>query len=438
MAASLGRLTMGKQWRLDIGAVLVYFALGAMFSAAPRYVSEELDGSKALAGFSVSIFFVAAVLARPVVGRLVDRIGRRPFLVAPPFVLAVLMLCLLGATWVPVVLVVRFLQGLAGSAFYVAAVTTSTDLAPPDRRASAVARLSIAIYLGFALGPAFGEVLLDRGTAWAWPALAALLAAGGLFTATMPESRPEPAADAPAPGKMPLIYRGAVLPGLVLLALGVGYTSITAHSALFARSIGLTSSGALYATFAVSVLLVRLGSGRLADAIGPLRVLYPGIASLACGLLVLSLIPEPVAAVIGVAFVGAGWALVFPAMIALDGRHRARCPAGRRHGIARRLHGHRPGARRLPGGRGRRRTGLRVGLRGAGHAGAVVGDPHDHRRSSGPGPNDLGGPGGRGERGCGALSGQPRSNTLRVGNTSAPAKRLGPTRSRPASANHRR
>ena len=80
MPASLGRLTMGRQWRLDIGAVLVYFALGAMFSAAPRYVSEELDGSKALAGFSVSIFFVAAVLARPVVGRLVDRIGRRPFL----------------------------------------------------------------------------------------------------------------------------------------------------------------------------------------------------------------------------------------------------------------------------------------------------------------------------------------------------------------------
>jgi MFS family permease len=316
MAVSLGRLTMGRQWRLDIGAVLVYFALGAMFSAAPRYVSEELDGSKALAGFSVSIFFVAAVLARPVVGRLVDRIGRRPFLVAPPFVLAVLMLCLLGAKWVPVVLVVRFLQGLAGSAFYVAAVTTSTDLAPPDRRASAVARLSIAIYLGFALGPAFGEVLLDRGIAWAWPALAALLVAGGLFTATMPESRPEPAADAPAPGKMPLIYRGAVLPGLVLLALGVGYTSITAHSALFARSIGLTSSGALYATFAVSVLLVRLGSGRLADTIGPLRVLYPGIASLASGLFVLSLIPEPVAAVIGVALVGAGWALVFPAMIA--------------------------------------------------------------------------------------------------------------------------
>jgi MFS family permease len=311
------RLSMGRQWRLDIGAVLVYFALGAMFSAAPRYVSEELGGSKALAGFSVSIFFVAAVLARPIVGRLVDRVGRRPFLVVPPFVLAALMLCLLGAKWVPVVLVVRFLQGLAGSAFYVAAVTTSTDLAPPDRRASAVARLSIAIYLGFALGPAFGEVLLDRGTAWAWPALAALLVAGGLFTATMPESRPVPDEAAPTPPhRMPLIYRAAVLPGLVLLALGVGYTSVTAHSALYARSIGLTSSGALYATFAVSVLVVRLGSGRLADTVGPLRVLYPGIASLTGGLLVLSLIPEPVAAIVGVALVGTGWALVFPAMIA--------------------------------------------------------------------------------------------------------------------------
>jgi MFS family permease len=304
-----------QQWRLDVGAVLVYFALGAMFSAAPRYVTEDLDGSRALAGLSVSIFFVAAVLSRPVVGRLIDKVGRRPFLAVPPFVLAVLMLCLLGARWVPVVLVIRFLQGLAGSAFYVAAVTTSTDLAPPDRRASAVARLSIAIYLGFAAGPAVGEVLLDQGTGWTWPALAALLVAGGLFTATMPESRPASDGDR-APGRMPLIYRAAVLPGLVLLALGVGYTAITAHSALYARSIGLESSGALYATFALSVLVVRLVSGRLADAVGPLRVLYPGIASLAVGLSTLSLVPEPLAAVVGVALVGTGWALVFPAMIA--------------------------------------------------------------------------------------------------------------------------
>jgi MFS family permease len=71
----------------------------------------------------------------------------------------------------------------------------------------------------------------------------------------------------------------------------------------------------LYVTFAVSVLVVRLGSGRLADAVGPLRVLFPGIASLAAGLSCLALGGRPLTAIIGVALVGTGWALVFPAIV---------------------------------------------------------------------------------------------------------------------------
>jgi MFS family permease len=309
-----------RQWRLDLGAVFIYLALGAMFSATPRFVTEELGGTRAVAGFSVSIFFLAAVLARPVAGRLIDRVGRRPFLVGPPFVMAGVMLCFHGARWVPVVLALRVVQGAAGSAFYVAAVTASTDLAPPERRASAVARLSIAIYVGFACGPALGELLMDRGTATAWTALALVMVVGAAIAATMTETRPP--APAPASGatagdaRQPLLHREAVLPGIVLLALGVGYTSITAHSALYARSIGLGSSGVLYATFAISVLAVRLGSGRLADAVGPVRVIFPGIASLSLGLFVLSLLDRPATAVTGVALVGAGWALVFPAVVA--------------------------------------------------------------------------------------------------------------------------
>ena len=184
---------MSPRLRIDVGAVFVYLALGAMFSAIPRYVTEQLDGSRATAGFAVSVFFVAAVLARPLAGRFVDTRGRRPLLATLPFVIAAAMLALLAATATPVVLVLRFVQGLAGGALYVAAVTAETDLAPPDRRASAVARLSIAIYLGFAVGPALGEALADLGTGWTWPALAGLAAVGGLLTSTVPETRPDPA-----------------------------------------------------------------------------------------------------------------------------------------------------------------------------------------------------------------------------------------------------
>lgn len=307
--------------RLDAAAVFVYLALGTMFTAGPRYVTEHLGGTRAIAGFSVSIFFVAAVLTRPVVGRLVDRHGRRPFLVVPPVAIVVLLFGFHLAHSVPAVLALRFGQGVAGSAFYVAAVTASTDLSPADRRASAVARLSIAIYAGFAFGPLLAEWVFDRGPGTAWTVIGLVAALGAVLAQTLPETRPAGVAATiaarPAGAPRPrLVHPEAVLPGIALLTLGIGYTSVTSQSTLYARSLGLTSSSILYLTFAVSIVVVRLASGRLADRLGPLAVLFPGMAALAAGLLAMAVAGGLPLAVAGVALVGTGWALVFPACTA--------------------------------------------------------------------------------------------------------------------------
>jgi MFS family permease len=314
-------------WRLDLGAVCVYLTLGATFSALPRTVTGELGGSTAVAGFSVSVFFVAAVLARPLAGRLVDRRGRRPLLVAAPLAVAAVMLGLAVAPSVAVVLVLRFAQGIAGGSFYVAAVTAETDLAPPARRASAVARLSVFIYGAFAVGPLVGEFLVDRGRALAFVVLAAVAAVGTLFTLTVPETRPttpEPpvgASDDPAapPARRRIVHRSAVLPGVTLLSMGVGYASITALSALVAPVVGLGSSGPLYVTFAVTILVLRLGTGRLAEMFGLVRVMFPGMVSFICGFVALAMAAaagRAVLAIAGVALAGVGWAMVFPALVA--------------------------------------------------------------------------------------------------------------------------
>lgn len=312
------------QARLDLAAVLVYLGLGAMFSATPLFVTRELGGGRAIAGLSVSVFFAAAVLTRPLVGRALDRRGRRPFVVVPPILLVLLTLGLHAARWIPVVLVLRFLQGVAGSAFYTAAITASTDVALPDRRASAVARLSIAIYVGFAAGPGLGEALSARGAATTWTAVAALMAVGAVVAATLPETRPTPAAVrpdgppgvGPGPGaaRVRVVHRAAVAPGVALLGLGVGYASVTAHGALYARSVGLGPSTVLFVVFSAVILVVRLGAGRLADRVGARRVMAPGALVLTAGVTTMATMRVPAGAVTGVALVGLGWALVFPAV----------------------------------------------------------------------------------------------------------------------------
>lgn len=325
------------RWRLDLGSVFVYLALGATFVALPRTVVDTLGGSTALAGFSVSVFFVAAVVARPIAGRIVDRLGRRPVLVVAPVLIAITMAGLAVAPTIVPVLALRFAQGLAGGSFYVAAVTAETDMAPPDRRASAVARLSVAIYGAFAAGPLLGETIIGSGQTRTFLVLSMLPLVGLALTATVPETRPGGrgrwsvadggAADGSATGRPAaapagsgsLIERTAVAPGVTLATMGVGYATVTALSALYAPEVGLGSASVLYGAFAVTILVLRLGAGRLADVVGHVAVMLPGMAAFVAGFVAAALavpLGAGALAVAGVVLVGVGWAVVFPAVVA--------------------------------------------------------------------------------------------------------------------------
>lgn len=62
---------------------------------------------------------------------------------------------------------------------------------------------------------------------------------------------------------------------------------------------------------------MRLVSGRLADRYGRFRVAFPGLLAGAAGLALLATVPAPGPALVGVAVYGTGFALLFPALMAL-------------------------------------------------------------------------------------------------------------------------
>jgi MFS family permease len=297
-----------------------FCALGIFFVAIPLYVDNELAGSKAAVGLAVGAFSVSAVLMRPVIGRGIDRRGRRPFLLLAMTILILSSLSFYFAHSIAAVVAIRLLQGIAGASFYTTSATVTTDVAPVERRASAIAALSLFLYGGFATGPAIGEWLIDRGGFdLAWRSVAVLGVAGLGAVLLLPETgRGIMAVRAElGPSARTLLHPAAVAPGLVLMTTAVGYTSITAFSSLYAREIGLHSSGLLYFVFAVSIIAVRLlVIGGMADRRGHITVALPGVAIAGVGLAIMALFPHPASACIGVAGFGAGFALVFPALMA--------------------------------------------------------------------------------------------------------------------------
>lgn len=305
--------------RLVYAVTLCHFgAMGMYFTAIQLFVEDELLGTKTAVGLSVGAFSITAVLVRPNVGRGVDLRGRKPYLFVGLGLLALSSLGFLLATSVAAVVALRLVQGVSGACVYTTIAAMAIDLSPPTKRASAIARMSLFQYTGIALGPSIAALLIDHvGFTSVW-LLATALGLTGLAVATrLPESGTEAMAlrAAAGRGRRRLLHPAALLPGLVLLTSGMGYSSITGFSSLYARHVGV-SGGLLYAVFAVTVIGVRLVSGKLADVHGGATIALPGLVLAASGLLTLSLLQRPATAVVGVAVFGLGFALVFPSLMA--------------------------------------------------------------------------------------------------------------------------
>ncbi len=305
-----------RRW-LDASVAFNFLAIGILLASVPRYVKEELGGSSAAVGTATTIFFAAALLTRPIVGRVMDRIGRRPFLVWPLLAMALLAVGLEFANAVWAVILVRLLQGAFGSTYYTACAVVATDMAPPVQRASAVARLSLMIYLGFAFGPFIGEFLFDRGTHWPWLAAAALHGVALLASTRLPETLGERSGlQAPRPS-MRQLQRVVLRPGVAQLCAGLGYSCVVAFLPSYSREVGIGSSGALFFTYACSALLVRVFSGRLADRFGYVAVAIPGLAVFALGHLLMAVAWATWVPFVAIAMLGIGFGAVFPALTAL-------------------------------------------------------------------------------------------------------------------------
>ena len=291
-----------------------FTVMGIYLSALPLFVTDALGGSRAAVGVAVGSFFISALVFRPPVGRALDTWGRRPFLIAAPAVVAMSSFGLVAVDSIGGVIALRFFQGIAGATFYIAAVTIATDLAPQERRAEVITVFSLFLYGGIAAGPAVGEYLVRGGDfdrAWV---IAGVLAIGASLSGLLlAETR----------GSSDVIHRplrflhpASVSPGLVLMFAATGYASITSFSPLYARAVGLGSSGVLYALFAVSVVVVRITTRKLADRKGRIAVAFPGTVAAAIGMALLA-VAQPATAYAGVALYAAGFALIFPALMAL-------------------------------------------------------------------------------------------------------------------------
>lgn len=164
---------------------------GILIPLLPSFASKELGISDFGIGSIVAIFSLMQFLFNPALGKLSDRIGRRPVILASQLLTVASYVLFSFSTSFWILFLSRVLGGLGGSNIgvaqaYIADVTTRED------RAKGMGIIGAAFGLGFVFGPLIGAFLSKYGYAVAGFGSAAFTSMAFIYTIFMlPESLKE-------------------------------------------------------------------------------------------------------------------------------------------------------------------------------------------------------------------------------------------------------
>lgn len=297
---------------------LAYFtAAGLIIGITPFFVTGPLGSDEAGLGIVAAAFGITTLLLRPYAGRLADRRGRRPLLVGGALLCAAVVLAHVAVADLVPLIGLRLLLGVAEAFYFVAAFAALADVAPPGRAGEALSYNSLALYVGVAIGPLIGQLLLDTGGfGMAWAGGFALAAVATLLALRIPETAEPRAPGADAGPAAPLIHRAALGPGLAL------FTGVAAMSGFFllvgphAERMGLDTWSITFLVFGSVVVACRIIFARLPDRMPPMRLGAIALALCAAGLAVTVFAPGVAGLLIGSAILAAGVAFMTPALFA--------------------------------------------------------------------------------------------------------------------------
>ena len=231
----------------------------------------------------MACYSATAIVVQPLVGAWVDRGGRRAFLVTGAVLTSgVAFLFAAAPDALGLFPLLRALQGVAFSVFFIANFTVAVDLVPPDRRSQALGIFGISGLVSGAVGPALGELLVQaagfRGL---------FLGRGGSPAPGRRDLGATPASRRSRPGAMRAracracsagSSRRPRLPMTLGAAFGLGQGVMFTFFPTYALDLGVRWVGLFAVTYSGAALGVRATAGGLADTIGRRAVIIPALA----------------------------------------------------------------------------------------------------------------------------------------------------------------
>ena len=297
----------------------------------------------------VAIYSLVQLVTAPLWGRLSDRVGRRPVLLASLAASALAYLWLGSATRLWMLFAARAFAG-ACAGNIAAAQAYIADVTRPEERARGMGLIGAAFGLGFMIGPALGGLLAGTDPLTADLETPAWVAAGLSFLALLgvvlllPESLPAGRRDRTSSRgrvgavvdvlRRPILSRLILIFFLVILAVA-GMQSVFAIWAMPQFGWGPRQVGYVFAYLGLISAILQGGLiGRLTRRFGEERLLLCGLALIAAGLLALPFAHDMLILAPALTALALGMGLMQPSLNSLISRQAAEREQGEVMGVS--------------------------------------------------------------------------------------------------------
>jgi MFS family permease len=328
-----------------VTVLLDMVGFGIVIPLLPFYV-QSMGGSAEVVGLLLGTFAFTQTIATPILGRLSDRIGRRPIILASLLGNSVAMVIFAIAAeqaWLPLLFFSRILAGTTAGNLAACQAAVADVTSGPDR-AAGMGRIGAGIGLGLVIGPVLGSTISHLHPN-APPLAAALLAfpdfLGVLFL--VPETRVRLTGE-----QIPVAERRSLRSALVdppILAVMAIYfltficmTNVQVSLALLADArLGWTAVevGHLFGLYGLMALIVQGGAiGKISRRFPSVNVLVAGTTAIGLGMATIGAARSPLLLIVGVALAGLGAGLTNPTLASLASQHAGMAQQGAILGFA--------------------------------------------------------------------------------------------------------
>ena len=320
---------MDKRRLIPIFAIVFTQIMGAgvILPILPLLAEGDFGASAFQATMLNAVFFGAQFLAAPLLGRLSDRVGRRPVLIVSQigtvasyglFIAAAPLGQIIDGWGLSIgmgggllmLYVARVLDGLTGGNITTAQAYIS-DISTEENRAQALGIISAAFGVGFIFGPAFGGFLAEISFVAPFIGAAVITSGSLLLTIVLleeslpPEERSQHTEEEKRPSSLTILRNQptVLLIIVITLTLTMAFSALQSTFALYAERILFTETPSGSVARNVGLILAVIGFFTvltqgflikpLVNNLGERKVVLVGISSVMITFIGLSIVSTP-------------------------------------------------------------------------------------------------------------------------------------------------